>query len=89
MENRQGNNQSQEQRETTKNPEDLTAFVKNLLEQMQSRFQTMSRSIITKIDEMGSRIDDIEKSIEDLAIETAGEVSPSSSLSPSDQSGTN
>jgi len=36
MESRQGNNQSQEQREATKNPEDLTAFVKNLLEQMQS-----------------------------------------------------
>jgi len=89
MESRHGNYQSQEQRETAKNPEDLTAFVKNLLEQMQSRFQTMSQSIITKIDEMGSRIDDLEKSIEDLTIETAGEVSPSSSLSPSDQSGTN
>ncbi|KAH7421579.1 hypothetical protein KP509_13G064400 [Ceratopteris richardii] len=27
---------------------DLTAFVQNLLQQMQSRFQTMSESIITK-----------------------------------------
>ncbi|GKV04910.1 hypothetical protein SLEP1_g17002 [Rubroshorea leprosula] len=27
---------------------DMTAFVQNLLQQMQSRFQTMSESIITK-----------------------------------------
>ncbi|CAN0855820.1 Heat shock factor-binding protein [Linum grandiflorum] len=27
---------------------DMTAFVQNLLQQMQSRFQTMSDSIITK-----------------------------------------
>ena len=34
----------------------------------QSRFQAMSDAIITKIDEMGTRIDDLEKSISDLMV---------------------
>ncbi|KAG0576577.1 hypothetical protein KC19_5G090800 [Ceratodon purpureus] len=55
---------------TTQKTADLTAFVQNLLLQMQTRFQTMSESIITKIDEMGSRIDDLERSIADLVKET-------------------
>ena len=33
---------------------------------MQSRFQTMSDGIIGKIDDMGSRIDELEKSIGDI-----------------------
>ena len=40
-----------------------------MLNQMQSRFQTMSDNIIGRIDEMGSRIDDLEKSIADLVQE--------------------
>ncbi|KAI5391544.1 hypothetical protein KIW84_076383 [Lathyrus oleraceus] len=32
---------------------DMTIFVQNLLQQMQTRFQTMSNSIISKIDDMG------------------------------------
>ena len=40
---------------------------------MQSRFQTMSDNIITRIDEMGGRIDDLEKSIADLVQEAQGE----------------
>lgn len=43
----------------------------------QSRFQTMSDSIISKIDEMGSRIDDLEKSIGEL-VKEAGVDSPPS-----------
>ena len=39
--------------------------------QQQTRFQQMSDSIIGRIDEMGSRIDDLEKSIGDL-IQQAG-----------------
>jgi heat shock factor-binding protein 1 len=46
--------------------QELTAFVQNLLQQMQTRFQEMSDAIITRIDEMGGRIDDLEKSIADL-----------------------
>jgi heat shock factor-binding protein 1 len=37
----------------------------------QGRFQTMSDSIIGRIDEMGNRIDDLERSIGDL-IQQAG-----------------
>lgn len=55
---------------TTQKTADLTAFVQNLLLQMQTRFQTMSESIITKIDEMGSRIDELERSIGELVKET-------------------
>lgn len=51
---------------------DLTAFVQNLLTQMQSRFQTMSDSIITPIDEMGERIDDLERSVQDLVTQADG-----------------
>mmetsp|Transcript_1598 Transcript_1598/g.1738 ORF Transcript_1598/g.1738 Transcript_1598/m.1738 type:complete len:80 (+) Transcript_1598:44-283(+) len=48
------------------NAQDLTLFVQNLLEQMQMRFNQMSTTIIGRIDEMGNRIDDLEKSIGDL-----------------------
>lgn len=50
---------------------ELTKFVQNLLNQMQTRFQTMSDSIIGRIDEMGTRIDELEKSIGDL-VQQAG-----------------
>ena len=40
-----------------------------MLTQMQNRFQTMSENIIGRIDEMGNRIDDLEKSIADLVQE--------------------
>jgi len=46
--------------------QDLTIFVQSLLQQMQTRFSTMSNAIIGRIDEMGSRIDDLEKSIAEL-----------------------
>lgn len=46
--------------------QELTTFVQNLLQQMQSRFEEMSNNIITRIDEMGTRVDDLEKSIEEL-----------------------
>ncbi|XP_039127605.1 heat shock factor-binding protein [Dioscorea cayenensis subsp. rotundata] len=48
---------------------DMTVFVQNLLQQMQTRFQTMSESLIGKIDEMGSRIDELEQSINNLKAE--------------------
>jgi heat shock factor-binding protein 1 len=69
-----GHGQAQGQHEgadaTTQKTADLTAFVQNLLLQMQTRFQAMSESIITKIDEMGSRIDDLERSIAELLKES-------------------
>jgi len=51
---------------TPQNAQDLTVFVQTLLQQMQSRFEQMSESIIGRIDEMGNRIDELEKSIADL-----------------------
>eukprot|EP00612_Vaucheria_litorea_P005208 CAMPEP_0171466170 /NCGR_PEP_ID=MMETSP0945-20130129/9036_1 /TAXON_ID=109269 /ORGANISM="Vaucheria litorea, Strain CCMP2940" /LENGTH=73 /DNA_ID=CAMNT_0011994085 /DNA_START=20 /DNA_END=241 /DNA_ORIENTATION=- len=46
--------------------QDLSVFVQNLLDQMQSRFQQMSGNIINRIDDMGTRIDELEKSIGEL-----------------------
>lgn len=51
--------------------EDLTVFVQNLLNQMQSRFQQMSDAILGRIDEMGSRIDELEQSISELMEDAA------------------
>ncbi|XP_058738874.1 heat shock factor-binding protein [Vicia villosa] len=58
-------------------PADMTVFVQNLLQQMQTRFQTMSDSIISKIDDMGGRINELEQSINDLRAEMGVESSPS------------
>ncbi|XP_039024899.1 heat shock factor-binding protein-like isoform X2 [Hibiscus syriacus] len=57
---------------------DMAFFVQNLLQQMQSRFQTMSDSIVAKIDEMGGRIDELEKNVNELRTELGGENSPPS-----------
>ncbi|KAJ8480630.1 hypothetical protein OPV22_024357 [Ensete ventricosum] len=59
----------QESEGSFQNTADMTAFVQNLLVQMQTRFQAMSEGIVAKIDEMGSRIDELEKSINDLKTE--------------------
>lgn len=53
--------------------EDLTVFVQNLLNQMQTRFQQMSDSILTRIDEMGNRIDELEQSIGELMEDAGGD----------------
>ncbi|CAH8388047.1 unnamed protein product [Eruca vesicaria subsp. sativa] len=62
---------------------DMTAFVQNLLQQMQTRFQTMSDSIITKIDDMGGRINELEQSINDLRAEIGVEGTPPPAASKS------
>ncbi|KDO33328.1 hypothetical protein SPRG_02136 [Saprolegnia parasitica CBS 223.65] len=56
--------------------QELTVFVQSLLEQMQSRFAQMSEAIIGRIDEMGSRIDDLEKSIGELMEQSSTEGKP-------------
>ncbi|KAL0727808.1 hypothetical protein Bca4012_023901 [Brassica carinata] len=65
--------------DTKQSTADMTAFVQNLLQQMQSRFETMSDSIITKIDDMGGRINELEQSINDLRAEMGVEGTPSKS----------
>lgn len=62
--------------------EELTAFVQNLLQQMQQRFEEMSGNIITRIDEMGNRIDNLEKSIADLMQQAGAEEADSKSAVP-------
>ncbi|KAL6006208.1 hypothetical protein ACLOJK_040254 [Asimina triloba] len=68
---------SEDQKQSTS---DMTAFAQNLLLQMQSRFQAMSESIVSKIDEIGARIDELEQSIYDLKTEMGAE--SSSPLAP-------
>eukprot|EP00195_Chlamydomonas_chlamydogama_P007227 CAMPEP_0202900656 /NCGR_PEP_ID=MMETSP1392-20130828/11966_1 /ASSEMBLY_ACC=CAM_ASM_000868 /TAXON_ID=225041 /ORGANISM="Chlamydomonas chlamydogama, Strain SAG 11-48b" /LENGTH=75 /DNA_ID=CAMNT_0049587093 /DNA_START=176 /DNA_END=403 /DNA_ORIENTATION=+ len=59
-------------------PAELTTFVQGLLQQMQTRFQKLSDNIIAKVDEMGVRLDDLEKSIGEI-MEQAGDEKANSS----------
>jgi len=52
-------------------PQDPALVVQALLQQMQNRFEQMSSSIIGRIDEMSDRIDQLEKSIENLMNQTS------------------
>ena len=49
---------------------DLTGFVKDLLDQMNKRFETMTTSIVQRIDEMKNRIDDLESTVNKLVDES-------------------
>merc|ERR1719245_148448 len=49
--------------------EDLTDFVQNLLQQMHTRFQGMTDSIISRLDDMGDKLNDLERSIGDITDE--------------------
>ncbi|CDW90511.1 hsbp1-like protein [Stylonychia lemnae] len=51
------------------NANELTQLVQNMLNQMQQRFQNMSDNIVSRIDDMGKRIDELEASIADLVNE--------------------
>jgi len=62
---------SQQPPQTPQTPQELNQFVENLLQQLQDKFEGMSKQILGRIDEMGSRIDDLEKSIATL-MEQAG-----------------
>ena len=52
---------------------ELNAFVQNMPKQMQERFEEMSGNIVGRVDEMGKRIDDIEKSINEIMNELGEE----------------
>ncbi|KAF4692623.1 Heat shock factor-binding protein 1, partial [Perkinsus olseni] len=47
--------------------QELTAFVSNLLKEMQTRFQSMSDTIVGRIDDMTNRVDELERNIQELA----------------------
>jgi len=49
--------------EKDKASEDTAKAVQQLMETMSARFQQLSDKIIGRIDEMGNRIDDLERSI--------------------------
>jgi heat shock factor-binding protein 1 len=49
--------------------DDTAKAVQQLLETMQQRFQGLSESIINRIDAMGNRIDDLERSIKKMTDE--------------------
>ncbi|KAG2442024.1 hypothetical protein HYH02_009816 [Chlamydomonas schloesseri] len=51
---------------------ELTNFVQGLLQQMSARFQVMSDNIVHKIDDMGTKIDNLEATIAEL-LEQAGQ----------------
>lgn len=42
---------------------DMTQAMENTLQRLQGRFQTMSQELESKIDNMGTRIDDLEKNV--------------------------
>ena len=41
--------------------QELAQFVNNILKDMQTRFNTMTDAVINRIDDMGDRIDELEK----------------------------
>jgi len=59
-----------------KNVQDLTRYVELLLQQMQERFQGISDQVLARIDEMGNRIDDLERNIADLVTQSGLEGPP-------------
>ncbi|EAU85255.1 hypothetical protein CC1G_10041 [Coprinopsis cinerea okayama7 len=47
-------------------PHELTAFVENLLEQLDTKFDEMSNQILDRMNQMSSRVDALEASIQDI-----------------------
>ncbi|KAI3656412.1 hypothetical protein MP638_000409 [Amoeboaphelidium occidentale] len=56
-------------------PNELTTFVDNILNQLQNNFDSMSHQILEKMDEMGRRLDELERSMGDLMDVTKDNVS--------------
>mmetsp|Transcript_7099 Transcript_7099/g.20911 ORF Transcript_7099/g.20911 Transcript_7099/m.20911 type:complete len:103 (-) Transcript_7099:288-596(-) len=59
------------ERKMTSNPEDLSIFVQDMLDQMNESFVATGNTIIGRMDQVGKRMDDLERSINDL-MEQAG-----------------
>mmetsp|Transcript_685 Transcript_685/g.1166 ORF Transcript_685/g.1166 Transcript_685/m.1166 type:complete len:95 (+) Transcript_685:136-420(+) len=81
-------NNDELQSNNTDTPEDLDIFVKELMDNMQTRFNRLSDTIVGRIDDMGSKIDDLEKSINDLMDQAGTEETPSGSLEKNAGKGT-
>ncbi|GJE85555.1 HSBP1 domain-containing protein [Phanerochaete sordida] len=61
-------------------PHELTAFVENLLEQLDAKFDDMSSQILDRMMQMSSRVDTLEASIQDII--TAGDAGPAAASLP-------
>jgi len=49
-----------------KSVQDLSSYVQHVLDEMQGKFKAMSDGTVTRIEEMGNRIEDLEKSVAEL-----------------------
>ena len=58
-----------------KNVAELIHYIQSMLQQLQDGFQTMSEQLISRIDDMGERLDDLEHNINYL-MSQAGETGP-------------
>ncbi|KAF0453616.1 HSBP1-domain-containing protein [Gigaspora margarita] len=47
-------------------PQELTAFVETMLRQLQTKFDDLSTQLVNKMEDMDSRIDVLQKSLETL-----------------------
>ncbi|XP_069032344.1 heat shock factor-binding protein 1-like protein 1 [Embiotoca jacksoni] len=45
---------------------DMTEVMETTMQRLQGRFQTMSEQLESKLDQMGNRIDDLEKNVTEL-----------------------
>ncbi|KAJ8334247.1 hypothetical protein SKAU_G00398860 [Synaphobranchus kaupii] len=50
----------------SKAAQDLTEFMEAKMQNLQSKFQAMSGQLVSRMDEMGTRIDNLEKNVADL-----------------------
>ncbi|KIP08034.1 hypothetical protein PHLGIDRAFT_88794, partial [Phlebiopsis gigantea 11061_1 CR5-6] len=64
-------------------PHELTAFVENLLEQLDAKFEDMSSQILDRMMQMSSRVDALEASIQDII--TGDSTAPGVPQSPTTQ----
>jgi len=67
---------------------DVALLMQHLLTQMQTRFEQMSTTVLSKIDEMTNRLEDIEKTVAGLAQQTGLEI-PSALMKPVTQQDNN
>ncbi|KAI5884980.1 uncharacterized protein SCHCODRAFT_02521782 [Schizophyllum commune H4-8] len=64
-------------------PHELTAFVETMLEHLDTRFEEMSTEILSRMEQMSSRVDALEASIYDIINSDAPSMPPSPSQMPS------
>lgn len=73
---------AQEQPADNKAAQDFAVMISSLLQQMQGRFEQMSDTILSKIDEMDKRLDDLEGTMHTLASQSGVSLPPPSQTTP-------